>query len=37
MTGEKASKKSFNECDHCNDTFYHEYTTANGLDKTVCI
>jgi formylmethanofuran dehydrogenase subunit E len=37
MTGDKASKKSFNECDHCAETFYHPYTTADGLDKTVCM
>lgn len=34
MSGDKASKSSFNECDHCMEGYYHPYTTAKGLDKT---
>ena len=37
MSGDKASQSSFNECDHCEDGYYHSYTAANGVDKSICM
>ena len=37
MEGDKKSKSAFNECDYCKENYYHEFTEANGLDKTKCI
>ena len=35
MIGDKAYKSSFNECDYCEDSYYHLCNIANDINKSI--